>query len=142
MEIFIAGYSHWYDQIYDEKLDHKFDAAKKRITNRIQNAIVRMKKGVELLGNNKNVRKAFALANFAMLKQMIHTGNKFSGSEKNRDQIPYLRPDYRSQQYKEFAWRPFQLAFQLLVLESMVNPNSDDHSNVDLLWFPTGGGKT
>ena len=142
LEIFIAGYSHWYDQIYDEKLDHKFDAAKKRITNRIQNAIVRMKKGVELLGNNKNVRKAFALANFAMLKQMIHTGNKFSGSEKNRDQIPYLRPDYRSQQYKEFAWRPFQLAFQLLVLESMVNPNSDDHSNVDLLWFPTGGGKT
>lgn len=40
-------------------------------------------------------------------------------------------------------YRPFQLAFFLLNLESIINENSDDRNNVvDLLWFPTGGGKT
>ena len=27
-------------------------------------------------------------------------------------------------------------------LESLVNPKSKHHETVDLLWFPTGGGKT
>ena len=40
------------------------------------------------------------------------------------------------------AWRPFQIAFLLLNLEGVVKPNSPDRDIVDLLWFPTGGGKT
>jgi hypothetical protein len=39
-------------------------------------------------------------------------------------------------------WRPFQLAFLLLNLTSMVEPDSADRELVDLLFFPTGGGKT
>ncbi len=40
------------------------------------------------------------------------------------------------------AWRPFQLAFILLTLRSLVEPTHNDRERVDLLFFPTGGGKT
>jgi Helicase conserved C-terminal domain len=40
------------------------------------------------------------------------------------------------------AWRPFQLAFVLMNLRSFVTPTHADRELVDLLFFPTGGGKT
>jgi len=40
------------------------------------------------------------------------------------------------------TWRPFQLAFQLLVLASLTTRSHADRETMDLLWFPTGGGKT
>jgi hypothetical protein len=40
------------------------------------------------------------------------------------------------------AWRPFQLAFILMNLRSIAEPGCDDREVVDLLFFPTGGGKT
>jgi hypothetical protein len=39
-------------------------------------------------------------------------------------------------------WRPFQLGYQLLALESLINEDHPDRESVDLLWVPTGGGKT
>ncbi len=39
-------------------------------------------------------------------------------------------------------WRPFQLAFILLNLVGLAKPESPDREVVDLLFFPTGGGKT
>ena len=42
----------------------------------------------------------------------------------------------------EPTWRPFQLAFLLLNLKGIVDPDTADRRTVDLLFFPTGGGKT
>ena len=42
----------------------------------------------------------------------------------------------------DLVWRPFQIAFVLLALESIANPAHADREVMDLLWFPTGGGKT
>ena len=39
-------------------------------------------------------------------------------------------------------WYPFQLAFILLNLRGSPTPEHDDREMVDLLFFPTGGGKT
>src|SRR4051794_15919459 len=40
------------------------------------------------------------------------------------------------------TWRPFQLAFVLMNLPGIVDPKHHDREVVDLLFFPTGGGKT
>ena len=40
------------------------------------------------------------------------------------------------------AWYPFQLAFLLMNLPGVVDPDHADREVVDLLFFPTGGGKT
>jgi hypothetical protein len=40
------------------------------------------------------------------------------------------------------CWRAFQLAFILLNLPGLANPQDPDRETVDLLFFPTGGGKT
>lgn len=39
-------------------------------------------------------------------------------------------------------WRPFQLAFVLMNIPGILNPEHPDRKVVDLLFFPTGGGKT
>ncbi len=39
-------------------------------------------------------------------------------------------------------WRPFQLAFLLMNLSGLADPSHEDRKAVDLLFFPTGGGKT
>lgn len=44
--------------------------------------------------------------------------------------------------HADFKWRPFQLGFFLLVIESFISDDRASRSTADLLWFPTGGGKT
>lgn len=42
----------------------------------------------------------------------------------------------------EPRWRPFQLGFLLVALASTLDDTHDERELVDLIWFPTGGGKT
>ena len=50
--------------------------------------------------------------------------------------------DAQQQIQRDPEWRPFQLAFLLLNLRGLSEPAHYDRSVVDLLFFPTGGGKT
>ena len=40
------------------------------------------------------------------------------------------------------TWRPFQIAFLLAAIASTADPGHPDRLLVDLIFFPTGGGKT
>ena len=112
-----------------------------RLLGRIRDAGLRMRRGVRLLESDEHpeVRRAFAMANRAMLMQMVHAGEDFSGRRRRwTDSLP-AAPDYDD---ATRAWRPFQLAFLLLTIESVALDESPDRDLVDLIWFPTGGGKT
>lgn len=146
LTLFIEGYQTWIKAIKAEKVDKQHSDAKGRITNRLDIAASRMVGGVEALKRSQNAMRAFRLANHAMLVQMIHSGQEYGGEARERNEKPFVRPDYLDESFASYRWRPFQLAFQLLVIESLAHDESGDFSEtrdvVDLLWFPTGGGKT
>ena len=97
-----------------------------------RSSAMRIRRGIEAL-SNPAVFRAFQLAQEAMLEVFAR-----SEWQKKRDYDSERPPTYG----EEHAWRPFQLAFILQCLESTANPKSEDREICDLLWFPTGGGKT
>ncbi|MYA37074.1 MAG: helicase [Gammaproteobacteria bacterium] len=128
LENFVNGYAIWI-AIQQDKVstlptdDHE---AASRMVERMNLAVSRMRSSLRLLERNDQARLAFALANCAMLNQMRQ--NDILKGKKRADH--------------EYRWRPFQLAFLLTTLESTENEDSEFRDTVDLIWFPTGGGKT
>ena len=97
------------------------------LLNRAGVAANRIRQGIESLSDPR-VFRAFTLANVAMARQA-----------RRRDA---LQKGVRPEQADEPTWRPFQLAFFLLNVKGIVEPAHADRRTVDLLFFPTGGGKT
>ena len=111
----------------------------------------RMREGIKLLTNNTDALKAFQLANTAIFIQMFQTEwhfNKKDGFEAFNTpgvaQLEFMQYGHAAypNNKREPEWRPFQLAFILQSISSFVQPESADLDLVDLLYFPTGGGKT
>ena len=103
----------------------------------------RIQAGIDLLAVDPNAERAFRFANQAMAMQRIHT----IAAEIRRNASDRKLADVLAEvdEPKNRSWRPFQLAFVLLNLPSLTDPEDDERSEpglVDLLWFPTGGGKT
>jgi hypothetical protein len=96
------------------------------LLHRSQVAASRMEKGIQLMADTQ-VFTAFKLANGAMASAARQRLGVMQGKDPQS-----IQP----------AWRPFQLAFLLMNLGGLADPVSDDREVVDLLFFPTGGGKT
>lgn len=114
-----------------------------------RSCLARMKEGVEILISNSKVNRAFKLMNRAMLLQQLHYSIETRNWIIENGNITGLKdaaiPDINdSTTWKAGlgSWRPFQLAFILMNLNSMLDANHPDREMVDLIWFPTGGGKT
>jgi hypothetical protein len=106
----------------------------------------RIRDGIRLLREDDEVRKAFALANEAMYRQQAHyeLASKAVREWVLKNGHLRLSEYYRPPDYslKKARWRPFQLAFLLMNLRSVADANTPERNLVDLIWFPTGGGKT
>ena len=114
-------------------------AARDRLIARLSGAGERMRRGIDLLERDPLVLRAFRLANLSMLMQMHHT-KVIAAVAKRRDEADPPDIDYTS--LTQYQWFPFQLAFLLLTLPSVASDSDPDRETVDLIWFPTGGGKT
>ncbi len=113
----------------------------------------RLLKNISLLEND-TIFRAFQLANSAMLIQIIISNDSdFSGKEKEITDIDenidyqnisfFESYDFGKLKFGRPRYRPFQLAFLLLNIDSITDVNSEARKSiVDLIWFPTGGGKT
>lgn len=113
----------------------------------------RIKDGVALLRSDNRVRQAFRLTNLAMLLQQIATKQidrrVLSWDGASRLVLPrgsHASPwdIYRSstESSRLGSWRAFQIAFLLMSLSGLRDGRTRDREIVDLIWFPTGGGKT
>ena len=111
------------------------------LLDRAEEARKRVAEGIELLRSDKLACEAFRFANRAMALQRAHSlwseHRRRGGSKPLED---FAVPDQR-------RWYPFQLAFVLLNLPSVTDPKHKDRAHpteaiADLLWYPTGGGKT
>lgn len=108
---------------------------------RCEEILLRLKEGMEVLNKDDNALKAFRFANKAMGLQRIYSQYALA-KRRNLELSTDVIKDP-----KNATWRPFQLAFLILNIPSLTNPLHSDRtkyaeSNADLLWFPTGGGKT
>jgi len=152
MEEMINGYRGWIESLEPEihKLSLENSEAAESHIERCRKAFERMKSGLDLLKKDENsdISIAFRLANKAMLMQALQSGlEKRTWRFDSKSKRSYHDRDYKEMPLdSELAsmrnWRPFQIAFFLMNLESISNKQSDFRETVDLIWFPTGGGKT
>lgn len=108
----------------------------------------RMREGLNYLRTDVAALRAFRLANHAMLLQQIRVGGEprfaslDSVAERIRFSEGYPNPDPANPGEGRGSWRPFQIAFLLASVRSAVRGDDSDRRTVELIWFPTGGGKT
>jgi len=137
----LEQYKKWISQIDKNKtnVNEQFHDIAEHNIKKCTESLRRMEAGLDLIQNDKDVKLAFQLANKSMHDQQMRTSSRrkvtgYSGSgytfedKKANNNIP--------------KWRPFQIGFILQNIESIANEQSKYRENVDLLWFPTGGGKT
>ena len=134
LEPLLDAYAEWIEQQrseVDEISPPDDEVARDHIVAQEQ-SLQRMRLGIECL-TSRDAFEAFRFANRAMALQRRTTvcvlSRRRSEPAPTEDQIPA-------------EWRPFQMGFILQSLMSLVRPSHPDRQVADLLWYPTGGGKT
>ncbi|MFD3591471.1 helicase-related protein [Nocardia sp. NPDC058640] len=130
----LDGYERWIsdrDCELDETVESELRAVGGDQLRLCCSALARMRDGVAMLAapHNDLVFAAFQAANRAMATQRARTAWVKAGRKGEID-------------LTMGKWRPFQIGFMLLSLRGIVDPFHEDRELADLLWFPTGGGKT
>ncbi|MEI7983065.1 MAG: helicase-related protein, partial [Bacteroidota bacterium] len=154
LKSFAEAYKNWTDNTQWEKIKDEApvqNAIGLSLITKQKNTYNRLIRNIQYLQTNEEALLCFKLANTAMLIQMVVARD--SRFEKNRDidsvngntykDINFFKCYAANNVEKQPSYRPFQLAFLLMNVESTFNQESEDRTNiVDLIWFPTGGGKT
>lgn len=159
---FVDSYGSWIElKRRDEKYQGEYSGIAKQELDKCDEDYLRMKKNiVNFLSGESNKEKldSFRLMNAAMFMQLWHSVkakqddvNSYINDESftyfNFNFYKIIADDKLFSKTESAGWRAFQLAFILLNLDGIFK--SDDDTNwdkrnnwVDLVWFPTGGGKT
>jgi hypothetical protein len=151
-------YSKWIEQLETEvsgwggnHILQKYIPAANRNINKCKKNYKRIDKGVKLLiddNSDENLISCFKWMNHAMLWQQQRSKIEQRKWIREEGANNIVLPEYEILSLADFhkkgsgRWRPFQLAFILMNIEAVWNEKSDDRKILDLIWFPTGGGKT
>lgn len=155
LENLSAEYRAWIDCERAEAalLVSKLRSVASRHLDACERCLARINIGIGLLRSDHLVRRAFRLANLAMLLQQIGTKQldrrPLEWSEmlkrvapKGSHESPWKIYQGNEENGRLGSWRAFQIAFLLMCLDGSRDGESTDREIVDLIWFPTGGGKT
>ena len=125
----VEAYGAWIEtQRYAPLGRESLDKTRRDLMDKADRAKRRIAEGIALLGRDAQVLLSFQLANQAMHAAAL--------------QADRTREDRRYTEGRLPEWRPFQIAFVLMNLPSMADPGHDDRRLAELIYFPTGGGKT
>lgn len=162
LKTFVSEYGFWIDALSEQTIENEIlkETAECHIHN-CKISYERMMSGISILESDSMAWNSFVLSNRAMYMQRIHLLIQAALSDKDRydgdEQLDEILEDldYNEAEkimlellpkFKDPAWRPFQLAFILMSIKSIVLDEPSDENIerdiVDLIWFPTGGGKT
>ena len=142
----ISNYGNWIELLKEKikELDSRFkDVAWNHITQ-CTNFHARIIAGWELVKSNSEVKKTFMDASSAMAHQRASSSvstRKISVEDDGKVIIEGEEP-LRTAENLKSMWRPFQIAFILANIPASINDEHDDLHPVDVIWMPTGGGKT
>ena len=125
----VTQYRDWIDKQSTEMqaLSGRRREVAEELVKRASQAADRIQAGITLLAD-PDVLDAFCIANRAMAS----SARRRRAQEEDKDPKNVDPPE----------WRPFQLAYILMNLCGIADPTHKDRKIVDLLFFPTGGGKT
>ena len=121
----VTGYRAWIDQqdaALTDLTGERRDTADELVFH-ARSAANRMERGIRVLSQDPDALDAFRVANRAVAAALSRRLAREGVTEPPR-------------------WRAFQLAFLLLNLSGLAAPANPEREFVDLLFFPTGGGKT
>ena len=124
----LTEYKKWIDSCIERitVLEKEYQESAKNNMAKCRKTFDTIMRSVDSLAD-EDVYKAFIYANEAMYLQRRQMLIKKQGAHIDDNSI---------------RWYPFQLAFFLQEVISFANPSGIERKQVDLLWFPTGGGKT
>jgi hypothetical protein len=148
----VTGYGRWLDEQQDRLAEPevaRYAPAGEHALERARAVGGRLERAIDMLRENGIAREAFRFANQAMALQRVR-------SEVVRARLASPDADVSTllrlhDVPKNRSWRPFQLAFVLMCLPGLTDPDHPDahrgavdpgDAQVQLLFFPTGGGKT
>jgi hypothetical protein len=156
LHLMCQKYQEWIKQLEDRvhEIEPKFERIAKTNIGNCKTCLTRMISGVKLLEENEIVRTAFQYMNQAMLMQQLRYNLPLQKWKDDGDgdimlvnpieKLPVVNDPstWNDKENRYGKWRPFQLAFILMNLCSIYNKKCAEREIVDLIWFPTGGGKT
>lgn len=144
----VAGYREWLEQqiaLAGQLPRHLREIADEAIAE-AELVVNRLESGLELLKSNPQTLQAFRFMNRTMRDQRMRSQVAAKRSERATLSIEDALTEVEAAGDTAASWRPFQLAFILLQLPALTDSadgfRSGPAANVELLFFPTGGGKT
>ncbi len=139
-----ASYETWINNILLGNVRMENPNFKEKIGNKViercQDALKRIREGIHIIETDDISFEAFCFMNRVIfLQNSIKRYAKKHGAGIECNFQDFVNPKNDD---NNFGWRPFQIAFILMNLAGIVDPRHKDREVVDLLYFPTGGGKT
>lgn len=141
-------YADWIGSKRDEldMLDARYKRAAERHIQLCRTCLSRVREGLVFLNHDPIAAAAFRFANEAILIQQLRSTRRARSVEIKDGEAVFEHPPSDVNLVEgapgRGKWRPFQIAFLLMSLPSAVEGHHPDRETVDLIWFPTGGGKT
>lgn len=132
---FIAEYFSWAQEqstLGGSSEFSEYQRAVQSCLSKIETCIKRIQQGIDILAQDDTAWKAFVLCNEAMYQQRVGMA-LIKGNIKQRDEF--------ATKVSDPTWYPFQLFYLIMIMPDFVK-GGEFRDVVDLLWFPTGGGKT